>query len=201
MTCQLIDLGGSDKIVNLSINALKRIEDRDLSLDSDNEDTIMDSTLVDHLSGGILLGVNAVTNLNGFLWQFMTIDILLGDNNTKYFQVKRILWLISLISTKKDDIPQRFWDVIKDDLMQIPSQTAFMRGRNILEGVVILHETIHELHRKKPNGKAYDNSFISRGSIVGVVPHLIIQYFLWIMISINSLPISLQQMIHIFGQA
>jgi hypothetical protein len=46
-----------------------------------------------------------------------------------------------------------------------PSQTAFMRGRNILEGVVILHETIHELHRKKPNGvivkidfeKAYDN--------------------------------------------
>jgi hypothetical protein len=66
-----IKLGGSDKIVNLSINALKRIEvdrstvtpskslklaektknnkDRDLSLDSDNEDTIMDSTLVDHL--------------------------------------------------------------------------------------------------------------------------------------------------------
>ena len=43
------------------------------------------------------------------------------------------------------------------------SQTAFMPGRNILEGVVILHETIHELHKKK-NGvilkldfeKAYD---------------------------------------------
>jgi phosphate starvation-inducible protein PhoH len=29
-----------------------------------------------------------------------------------------------------------------------PSQTAFMRGRNILEGVVILHESIHELHKK-----------------------------------------------------
>jgi hypothetical protein len=45
-----------------------------------------------------------------------------------------------------------------------PTQTAFMRGRNILEGVVILHETVHELHRKKLNGvilkidfeKAYD---------------------------------------------
>lgn len=45
------------------------------------------------------------------------------------------------------------------------SQTAFMRGRNILEGVVVLHETVHdELHRKKLNGvifkvdfeKAYD---------------------------------------------
>jgi hypothetical protein len=45
-----------------------------------------------------------------------------------------------------------------------PTQTMFMQGRNILEGVVILHETIHELHRKKRSGvilkidfeKAYD---------------------------------------------
>jgi mannosylglycoprotein endo-beta-mannosidase len=45
-----------------------------------------------------------------------------------------------------------------------PSQTAFMQGRNILDGVVFLHETVHELHRKKLNGvilkidfeKAYD---------------------------------------------
>ena len=45
-----------------------------------------------------------------------------------------------------------------------PTQTALMRGRNILEGVIILHDTIHELHRRKQNGvifiidfeKAYD---------------------------------------------
>ena len=45
-----------------------------------------------------------------------------------------------------------------------PIQTAFMQGRNILDGVAILHETVHELHRKKFNGvilkidfeKAYD---------------------------------------------
>ena len=30
-----------------------------------------------------------------------------------------------------------------------PSQIAFMQGRHILDGVVILHETVHELHRKK----------------------------------------------------
>jgi hypothetical protein len=30
-----------------------------------------------------------------------------------------------------------------------PSQIAFLRGCNILEGVVILHEMIHELHLKK----------------------------------------------------
>jgi hypothetical protein len=29
-----------------------------------------------------------------------------------------------------------------------PTQTTFIPGRNILEGVVVLHETIHELHKK-----------------------------------------------------
>jgi len=45
-----------------------------------------------------------------------------------------------------------------------PTQTAFLPGRNIMEGAVILHETIHELHSKKQDGiifkidfeKAYD---------------------------------------------
>ena len=45
-----------------------------------------------------------------------------------------------------------------------PTQTAFMQGRNILDGVVVLHEMVHELRRKKLNGvifkidfkKAYD---------------------------------------------
>ena len=45
-----------------------------------------------------------------------------------------------------------------------PTQTAFTPDMNIMEGVVILHETIHELHTKKSDGvifkidfeKAYD---------------------------------------------
>ena len=45
-----------------------------------------------------------------------------------------------------------------------PTQSAFMPGRHILEGVVVLHETIHEIHTKKLDGvifkvdfeKAYD---------------------------------------------
>ena len=45
-----------------------------------------------------------------------------------------------------------------------PTQSAFMPNRYILEGVVILHETLHELQRNKANGvilkidfeKAYD---------------------------------------------
>jgi hypothetical protein len=45
-----------------------------------------------------------------------------------------------------------------------PTQTAFMPGRHILEGVVVLHEAVHEINRKKLDGvlfkidfeKAYD---------------------------------------------
>jgi hypothetical protein len=45
-----------------------------------------------------------------------------------------------------------------------PSQTAFMQGRNIFDGVVVLHEAVHELHTKKLHAvilkvdfeKAYD---------------------------------------------
>jgi hypothetical protein len=44
------------------------------------------------------------------------------------------------------------------------SQAGFMKGQNILEGVVILHETVHEIHRKNQDEvifkidfeKAYD---------------------------------------------
>ena len=40
-----------------------------------------------------------------------------------------------------------------------PSQTAFMPGRHILEGVVVLHETIDELHRKKMDGIIFEIDF------------------------------------------
>jgi hypothetical protein len=47
-----------------------------------------------------------------------------------------------------------------------PSQTTLMRGQNILDVVVVLHEAVHELHSKKLNGvilkldfeKAYDKT-------------------------------------------
>jgi hypothetical protein len=33
-----------------------------------------------------------------------------------------------------------------------PTQTIFKSVRHIMEGVLILHQNIHELHRKKMNG-------------------------------------------------
>jgi hypothetical protein len=54
-------------------------------------------------------------------------------------------------------------NTVVDHVVQL-SQTAFMQGRNILDGVVVLHEAVHELHSIKLNGvilkldfeKAYD---------------------------------------------
>ena len=40
-----------------------------------------------------------------------------------------------------------------------PSQTTFMQGRNILDGVVILHETVHEMHRKNMSGVVFKIDF------------------------------------------
>jgi hypothetical protein len=51
-----------------------------------------------------------------------------------------------------------FTKVVMNILMSVtqkvinPTQTAFLPRRNIMEGVAILHETIHELHRKKQSG-------------------------------------------------
>jgi hypothetical protein len=40
-----------------------------------------------------------------------------------------------------------------------PTQSAFIPGRNILEGLVVLRETIHELHRKKLEGVIFKIDF------------------------------------------
>ena len=40
-----------------------------------------------------------------------------------------------------------------------PSQTAFMPDRNILEGVVVLHEMLHEIHSKKLDGVVFKVDF------------------------------------------
>jgi hypothetical protein len=40
-----------------------------------------------------------------------------------------------------------------------PTQTTFMLGRHILEGIVILHETIHDIYRKKIDGVLFKIDF------------------------------------------
>jgi hypothetical protein len=40
-----------------------------------------------------------------------------------------------------------------------PTQSAFLPGRNIMEGVVVLHETLHELHRRQLDGVVFKIDF------------------------------------------
>ena len=40
-----------------------------------------------------------------------------------------------------------------------PTQTTFLPGRNIMEGAIILHEIIHELHSNKQDGVIFKIDF------------------------------------------
>ncbi|WVZ90567.1 hypothetical protein U9M48_036858 [Paspalum notatum var. saurae] len=94
---------------------------------------------------------------------FGTIILLPKGNDVKQIQQYRPICLLN-VSFKI------FTKVVTNRVVKIatriikPTQMAFLPGRNIMEGAVILHETIHELHTKKQNGvilkidfeKAYD---------------------------------------------
>jgi hypothetical protein len=104
-----------------------------------------------------------VGNLPLFSVNFGIINLLPKEKEVKKIQQYRPICMLN-VSFKI------FTKVLANRLSSIackvikPSQTTFLPGRYILEGVVILHETIHELHRKKQKGlilkldfeKAYD---------------------------------------------
>jgi hypothetical protein len=90
-------------------------------------------------------------NLPIFHLNYGTIILLPKKENAIQIQQYRPICLLNVsfkIFTKvgTNQIVQIVESIIR------PTQTAFMPGRHILEGVVILHETIHELHRKKMDG-------------------------------------------------
>ncbi|WVZ53969.1 hypothetical protein U9M48_004850 [Paspalum notatum var. saurae] len=89
---------------------------------------------------------------------FGTIILLPKGNDVKQIQQYRPICLLN-VSFKI------FTKVITNRITSIaarvikPTQTAFLPGRNIMEGAVILHETIHELHTKKQNGVVFKIDF------------------------------------------
>ena len=114
-----------------------------------------------------------------FHLNFGTIILLPKKENATQIQQYRPICLLNVsfkIFTKvgTNQISEVAQTIIR------PTQTTFMPGRHILEGVVILHETIHELHRKKLDGvllkidfeKAYDKvnwSFLQQADRKSVV--------------------------------
>jgi exonuclease III len=98
-----------------------------------------------------------------FHLNFGTIILLPKKENAMQIQQYRPICLLNVCFKIFTKVGTNRITGIAESVVQ-PTQTAFMPGRYILEGVVILHETIHELHRKKLDGvlfkidfeKAYD---------------------------------------------
>ena len=98
-----------------------------------------------------------------FSLNFGVITLLPKTQEARKIQQYRPICLLNVSFKIFTKVATSRINSVADHLIS-PTQTAFMRGRNIMEGVVILHETIHELHRKNQNGviikidfeKAYD---------------------------------------------
>jgi hypothetical protein len=92
---------------------------------------------------------------------FDTIILLPKSHEATMIQQYRSICLLNVsfkIFTKVATI--RITEVAKKVIS--PMQTAFLPGRNIMEGVIILHETIHEMHRKKTK-QSYTKNRLRKG--------------------------------------
>jgi hypothetical protein len=98
-----------------------------------------------------------------FRLNFGEIILLPKVNEDERIQQYRHIYLLNISFKIFTKVATVRLNTVADHVIR-PSQTAFMQGRNILDGVVVLHETPRELHRKKLNGvilkidfeKAYD---------------------------------------------
>jgi hypothetical protein len=94
---------------------------------------------------------------------FGNIILLPKKNDARVIQQYRPICLLNVSFKIFTKVATNRLTTIAQKLIR-PTQTAFLPGRNIMEGVVILHETLHELHTKKQDGvifkidfeKAYD---------------------------------------------
>ena len=101
--------------------------------------------------------------LNLFQQNFGTITLLPKKEEAVRIELFRLVCLLNVSFKIFTKVGTNRLTQIAHYVVQ-PTQTAFMPGRHILEGVVVLHETLHEIHSKKLDGviikvdfrKAYD---------------------------------------------
>jgi hypothetical protein len=104
-----------------------------------------------------------VGKLELFRLNFGEIILLPKMNEAERIQQYRPICLLNISFNFFTKVATIRLNTVADHVVR-PSQTAFMQGRNILDGVVVLHEAVHELHLKKLNWvilkldfeKAYD---------------------------------------------
>jgi hypothetical protein len=103
-----------------------------------------------------------------FCLHFGKIILLPKVNEAERIQQYRPIFLLNVSFKIFTKVAMIRLNTVADHVVR-SSQTAFMQGRNILDGVVMLHETVHELNSKKLNGvilkqdfkKAYDKVKLS----------------------------------------
>jgi hypothetical protein len=92
---------------------------------------------------------NGELNLSGMNYGLISLIPKLKEaNNIKQYRHVCLLGVDYKVFTKV--LTMRL-TAMPDSIIS-KTQTAFLPGRNILEGVVILHETLHEMRRKKRKG-------------------------------------------------
>jgi hypothetical protein len=97
-------------------------------------------------------------NLPLYSLNFRTIVLLPKSNGVIIVQQYRPICILNVsfkIFTKV--ATKRITEVAQNVIS--PSRTTFLLGRNIMEGVVVLHETLHELHTKKRDGVIFKIDF------------------------------------------
>jgi hypothetical protein len=86
-----------------------------------------------------------------FILNFETITLLLKQKEATHIKQFCPICLLNVSFKIFTKVMVNRMNGIASKLIS-PSQTAFILGKNIMEGVVMLHETIHEIHRKKMSG-------------------------------------------------
>jgi hypothetical protein len=86
-----------------------------------------------------------------FRMNFGEIILLPKINEAEKIQQYRPICLLNVSFKIFTKVATIRLNTIADHVVR-PSQTVFMQGRNILDGVVTLHEIVHDLRSKKLNG-------------------------------------------------
>jgi hypothetical protein len=86
-----------------------------------------------------------------FHLNFGEVILLPKVNQVERIQQFRPIYLLNVSFKIFTKVATIRLNTVADHVVR-PSQTAFMQVRNILDGVVILHEAAHKLHTKKLNG-------------------------------------------------
>ena len=87
-------------------------------------------------------------NLPIFSLNFGIISLIPKMKEAKMIQQYRPICMLNISFKIFTKVLANRLNIVVDKINK-PTQTAFLTGRYIMEGVVILHETIHELKREK----------------------------------------------------